>query len=181
MTKTRVPTSAWIAVVAFVICLPVVADVKVVLKASKIVASNGLEQRQPADKAKPGDIIEYVAEYRNAAKTSVSDVIATLPVPSGMEYIPDTAHPVQVMASTDEHNYAPVPLKRSIRKADGTAIEQQVPFSEYRSLRWNLGDIQGEKSKSVTVRMKVSTQEKSESRTRKKLKDFDQGYRRTSC
>ena len=147
----------WIPVLVIALSMSLLAEVKVELKASKIVVINGTEQKQSADKAKPGEIIEYVAEYRNTAKTSVSNVVATLPIPSGTEYIPDTAEPAQVMASTDDHNYSPVPLKRSIRGADGKMVEQLVPFSEYRSLRWNLGNIQGEASKSVKARMKVKS------------------------
>lgn len=149
----------WIAFVAVSLYLPLFAEVKVVLTASKIVVANGSEQRLSADKVKPGETIEYVAEYRNNAKTPVSDVVATLPIPSDMEYIPETADPVQVMASTDEHTYAPVPLKRMVRGADGKMTAVQVPFSEYRSLRWKLGDLRGEMSKSVKARMKVKTQE----------------------
>jgi uncharacterized repeat protein (TIGR01451 family) len=157
MRRTTVSMTAWIAFVALSLCLPLLAEVKVVLTANKIVIVNGAEQRQSSEKAKPGEIIEYVAEYRNTAKSPVSNVVATLPIPSGMEYIPDTADPAQVMASTDEHNYAPVPLKRMVRGADGKMIEQQVPYAEYRSLRWKLGEIQGESSKSVKARMIVKT------------------------
>lgn len=157
MRRTTVSMTTWIAFVALSLCLPLLAEVKVVLTANKIVIVNGAEQRQSSEKAKPGEIIEYVAEYRNTAKSPVSNVVATLPIPSGMEYIPDTADPAQVMASTDEHNYAPVPLKRMVRGADGKMIEQQVPYAEYRSLRWKLGEIQGESSKSVKARMTVKT------------------------
>ncbi len=158
MQRIRFTRSAGIPLLVIALSVSLLAEVKVDLKASKIVVVNGVEQKQPADKAKPGEIIEYVAEYKNTAKTSVSNVVATLPVPPGMEYLPDTAGPAQVMASTDEHNYAPVPLKRSVRGADGKMVEQLVPFSEYRSLRWNLGDIQGGSSKSVKARMKVKSE-----------------------
>lgn len=160
MRRTRLSRIPWIAAITVSLCLPLLAEVKVVLTASKIVLVNGVEERQSADKAKPGDIIEYIAEYRNTSKTPVSNVVATLPVPSGMEYIPETADPTPVLASTDEHNYAPVPLKRMVRGADGKMVEQQVPYSEYRSLRWKLGDLGGEASKSVKARMKVRTQVK---------------------
>jgi uncharacterized repeat protein (TIGR01451 family) len=160
MQSTKLSITSWIAVIILTFCLPSPAEVKVALTASKIIVANGAEQQQSAAKAKPGDIIEYAAEYRNTAKSSVSNVVATLPIPSGMEYIPDTSEPAQLMASTDEHNYAPVPLKRSVRGADGRMVEQLVPFAEYRSLRWKLGDIPGETSKSVKARMKVKTQEK---------------------
>ena len=136
------------------------AEVKVVLTATKIVQVNGAEQRQPGEKAKPGDVIEYVADYKNIEKSAVSSVKATLPVPSGMEYIPETAVPNQVMATTDDVNYASVPLKRDVKRADGKIIQELVPYSEYRSLRWDLGEIAAGAVKSVKARMKVKTSTK---------------------
>src|SRR5450432_4940685 len=136
------------------------AEVKVVLTATKIVQVNGAEQRQPGEKAKPGDVIEYVADYKNIEKSAVSSVKATLPVPSGMEYIPETAVPNQVMASTDDVHYASVPLKRNVKRADGKVIQELVPYSEYRSLRWDLGEIAAGAVKSVKARMKVKTSTK---------------------
>src|SRR5215831_1460511 len=147
-----------LAFLALALSLPLLAEVKVVLVANKIVTVNGVEQRESGDKAKPGEVIEYVAEYKNPDKNLVKNVVATLPVPSGMEYIPQTAAPEQVTASTDDVTYAPVPLKRSVRGADGKMVQQLVPYSEYRSLRWSLGDIAGGNSKSVKARMKVRTQ-----------------------
>lgn len=153
--RTKTLKTAWIAVIVTGLCLPMLAEVKVVLTANKIVVVNGKEQMQPSDKAKPGEVIEYVAEYRNTGNASVTNVVATLPVPAGMEFLPDTAQPQQIMASTDEHNFAPVPLKRKVTGPDGSTVEQLVPYSEYRSLRWTLGMIPGGDSKSVKARMKV--------------------------
>jgi uncharacterized repeat protein (TIGR01451 family) len=136
------------------------AEVKVVLTAAKVVQGNGSEQKQSSEKAKPGDVIEYVADYKNTEKSSVSNVKATLPVPSGMEYIPETAVPTQVMASTDDVHYASVPLKRNVKHADGKVVQELVPYSEYRSLRWDLGEIAAGAVKSVKARMKVKTSNK---------------------
>ena len=158
MKTLKTLKTVWIPVTAISLCLPLLAEVKVVLTANKIVLVNGKEQRESGDQAKPGEVIEYVAEYRNSGKAPVTNVVATLPVPSGMEFVPETAHPFMVMASTDERNYAPVPLKRMVRGVDGKLVEQMVPYSEYRSLRWTLGEIQGGSSKSVKARMKVRTQ-----------------------
>lgn len=155
--RTKTLKTAWIAVIVTGLCLPMLAEVKVVLTANKIVVVNGKEQMQPSDKAKPGEVIEYVAEYRNTGNASVTNVVATLPVPAGMEFLPDTAQPQQIMASTDEHNFAPVPLKRKVTGPDGSTVEQLVPYSEYRSLRWTLGKIPGGDSKSVKARMKVKS------------------------
>ena len=159
MRTMKTLKTVWIVVTVAALCLPVLADVKVVLTANKIVVVNGKEQMAPSDKAKPGEVIEYVAEYRNTGKTAVTDVVATLPVPAGMEFLPDTAQPQQMMASTDEHNFAPVPLKRKVAGSDGRTVEQLVPYAEYRSLRWTLGKIPGGDSKSVKARMKVKLSE----------------------
>jgi uncharacterized repeat protein (TIGR01451 family) len=145
---------------AMLLCLPALGEVKVVLTANKIVDSGGVEQKQPGDKAKPGDIIEYVANYKNTDTKAVKDVMATLPIPKGMEYIPDTANPTPVTASTDDVHYASVPLKREVKDASGKTIVQLVPYSDYRSLRWGLGEMAGGTSKSVKARMKVKAESK---------------------
>jgi uncharacterized repeat protein (TIGR01451 family) len=158
MLKAKISQKTFVIVAALALYLPLQAEVKVLLIANKIIKVDGNEQKQPGDKAQPGEVIEYVAEYKNPDKSMVKDVVATLPVPAGMEYIPNTATPGQVMASTGDDNYAPVPLKRAVRGADGKLTQELVPYSEYRSLRWTLGQISGGMSKSVKARMKVKTQ-----------------------
>jgi len=152
-----VKTLVWTTLAALALYLPLQAEVKVNLAASKIVSANGAEHKQSADKAKPGEIIEYVADYQNLDKASVKNVMATLPVPAGLEYLPQTSSPEAVLATTDGSTYAPVPLKRSVRAADGKMVEELVPYSEYRSLRWNLGVIAAGANKTVKARMKVRT------------------------
>ena len=136
------------------------SEVKVVLTAHKIVKTDGTEQSISADKAKPGDVIEYVATYKNTDTKPASNVTATLPIPRGMEYIPNTASPDHVMASTDDEHYTVVPLKRMVKDANGKATEELVPYPEYRSLRWQLGAMPGGATRDVKARMKVRTQSK---------------------
>jgi uncharacterized repeat protein (TIGR01451 family) len=141
-------------------CLPVWSEVKVVLAAHKIVKTDRTEQSVPGDKAKPGDVIEYVATYRNIDNKPATNVTATLPIPRGMEYIPNTASPERVMASTDDEHYAVVPLKRMAKDANGKPVEELVPYSEYRSLRWQLGAMPGGTTRDVKARMKVRAESK---------------------
>jgi uncharacterized repeat protein (TIGR01451 family) len=155
MKTFKAPRTLLVTAVALSLCLPLLAEVKIMLTASKIVMVNGSEQKHSSDKTKPGDTIEYIAEYKNTGKGGASNVVATLPVPAGMEYLPQTASPDGATASTDDKTYAPIPLKRTVRGADGKTKEELVPFPEYRSLRWNLGDIAPGASKSVKARMKV--------------------------
>jgi uncharacterized repeat protein (TIGR01451 family) len=156
MTKTL--RSALVFAGALAMYLPLHAQQvgpKMVLSQSKIVVANGVEHKQSADKVLPGDVIEYVVECKNPDTNPVKDFKPVIPIPAGTEYIPQSASPLPVMASTDGVHYAPVPLKKSVLGADGKMVEQLVPYSEYRFLRWNLGDLAGGMSKSVKARVKV--------------------------
>ena len=66
-------------------------DVIAKLTAHKVVMQpNGKPMFQPADKAQPGDVIEYQAVYANQGKSGVKGLTATMPIPNGMHYMPGT-------------------------------------------------------------------------------------------
>jgi uncharacterized repeat protein (TIGR01451 family) len=66
-------------------------DVAVTLKAQKVLrARDGKEVLQVADRAMPGEIIQYDALYKNQSGSSVRQLEPTLPIPAGLEYIPDS-------------------------------------------------------------------------------------------
>jgi uncharacterized repeat protein (TIGR01451 family) len=157
-TATTV-NSAKVILAMLALSLSAKAEVKVTLVANKVMKSNGTEVQLSGQTAKPGDTIEYVADYRNTDKSNVRSVVATLPVPAGMEYLPDTESPRPALASTDGAHFSAIPLKRTVRNATGQPKEELVPYSEYRTLRWNLGEISGGGSKTVKARVKVKTQQ----------------------
>jgi uncharacterized repeat protein (TIGR01451 family) len=157
-TATKV-NSAKVILAMLALSLSAKAEVKVTLVANKVMKSNGTEVQMSGQTAKPGDTIEYVADYRNTDKSNVRSVVATLPVPAGMEYLPDTESPRPALASTDGAHFSAIPLKRTVRNAAGQPKEELVPYSEYRTLRWNLGEISGGGSKTVKARVKVKTQQ----------------------
>ena len=121
MPRAKSLKALFVIAAALALYLPLQAEVKVLLIASKIINVDGTEKKESGNKAKPGEVIEYVAEYKNPDKSPVKDVVATLPVPAGMEYLPNTAMPSQVMASTSDGKFAPLPLKRAVRGDDGLA------------------------------------------------------------
>lgn len=131
------------------------ADVQVVLTQQKVrLAADGREVLEPAEKALPGDVIEYRATYTNRTKGAVRNLLATLPVPGETAFVPGSARPAGVFASTGR-DYAAVPLKRRVRAADGREIEQDVPLSEYRSLQWKVGELAPGASTTVAARMRL--------------------------
>ena len=104
----------------------------------------------------PGDTLEYRATYTNRGAAPARGVLATLPVPpDGMEYVDASAAPAKVLASLDGKQFAPAPLQRVVVLPDGSRKSEAVPASEYRFLRWNLGDLDAGKSVVVRSRMRL--------------------------
>lgn len=152
-------------VVLALLALPVAApgaaradgEVKVSMTAHRITTTERGEERLiPAEQARPGETIEYRARYLNEGDATVRQLVASLPVPAGMEFVAGTAAPEQVFASVDGKSFSPVPLKRRVRKANGQEIEELVPYREYRALRWMLGDLAGGGEETVLARMRVT-------------------------
>jgi uncharacterized repeat protein (TIGR01451 family) len=154
-TSWKLVSAAFVALA----CLPAAAQqsnpVQSKLEAYKVVlAADGKETLGPAGTVKPGDVIEYVATYRNTGKQPVKNLAATLPIPENTEFIPGSARPPNAKAGLSTAAFADIPLKRnSVR--NGVAIEEPVPFREYRYLRWFAGELGADKAVSFTARVKV--------------------------
>ena len=140
-----------------IVALPLLAEVTVQLTASKVVKSAGKETLEAADKMKPGETVEYKAVYKNTDNKAVRNLKADLPVPAGMQLVPNTAAPAAPLASTDGVNYAKIPLMRKVKGTDGQMHDEQVPYSEYRSLRWEFGELPAGASKTVSARMLLTS------------------------
>jgi uncharacterized repeat protein (TIGR01451 family) len=120
-----------------------------------IVAADGRESFESATLARPGDLIEYVATYRNTGKQPLAKLEATLPIPADTEFIAASAKPAAAQASLDGQVFLPMPLKRMVRAADGRQTEQAVPLREYRYLRWYPDALGAEKALSFSARVRV--------------------------
>jgi uncharacterized repeat protein (TIGR01451 family) len=123
-----------------------------------VAGKDGKESRAAADTAKPGDVLEYVTEFRNAGKTAARKLVATLPIPVGTEFLSATAKPGDVSASLDGTKFEAVPLMRKVRRADGTTVEELVPTSEYRFLRWSPRDLAAGRSARYSARVRLVTE-----------------------
>ena len=133
------------------------SPVKAELTAWKILTTpSGQEKRDSARTAKPGDILEYRVAYQNQGDTAVKGLLATLPVPEGMSYLPQAANPAITSASLDGKQFESIPLMRWVRQADGTLVQQQVPFEDYRFLRWQLGVLDAGTETTVSARVQIN-------------------------
>lgn len=122
--------------------------------------ASGVESITSAEAAKPGEIIEYLATYKNSGNAAAGRMQGILPVPDEMEFVPDSARPAGAHASSDGKNYSSIPLTRKVKLANGTIVNREVPVTEYRSLRWNLQDLAPGASVTVRARMKIKDNQK---------------------
>ncbi len=132
-------------------------SVKIALTQMKVVKTpDGKEVLEDASKVKPGDILEYRATYTNVSGKAVSGLVADLPIPEGLAYIPRSAKPSVelVKAATINGEFAVEPLAR---KVDGKSVP--IPYTEYRKLRWNLGQLPAGGVTAVSARAQVETVE----------------------
>jgi uncharacterized repeat protein (TIGR01451 family) len=131
-------------------------DVTVELTANRVTKSQGRDVLAPAEAARPGDVIQYKALYKNGGKTEARGFAATLPIPRGTHYVQGTASPKRVEASLDGRTFAPIPLTRKVRLPDGRTVTRDVPASEYVALRWSLGVLPAQAAREVTARVRIA-------------------------
>ena len=130
--------------------------VKVTLSVKKVVVdAGGKEVLQSADLAQPGDVLEYTAAYVNTGKKGIRNLEATLPIPAYTEYQPDSAKPSGARASWDLRIFELIPLKRIVKREHDADIEQVVPYSEYRLLRWYPGELAAGEERRFSTRVRV--------------------------
>jgi uncharacterized repeat protein (TIGR01451 family) len=127
------------------------------LAAHRIVrGEDGEERREPAGRAQPGDLLEYVVTCTNHTPGPVTDLRPLLPLPAGATYVGGSASPAEVEASTDGKAFAPAPLARRVRSPDGVEVEVPVPLAEYRFLRWSVGRLDPGQSVELRARVRVA-------------------------
>ena len=131
------------------------ALVEGLLDQNRVVVVNGKEVLQAADKVNPGDLLEYRVRYVNKGTTVANNLVVTLPIPRGLEFSNLTDSPRASLASLDGQAFEAVPIKRSIRQADGKEISQNVPLAQYRALRWQVDQLPAGKTVAFSARARV--------------------------
>lgn len=105
----------------------------------------------------PGDMLEYQATYTNRSTLPLA-VTATLPVPQAVEYVKDSAKAKPALAHSvalKDSVFAQEPLTRKVAATGGATLVQQVPYAEYRFVRWDLGRLAPGASAEVSIRAQV--------------------------
>jgi uncharacterized repeat protein (TIGR01451 family) len=125
------------------------------LDQNRIVMVDGKEVAQAADKVAPGDLLQYRVRYSNSGSTVANNLVVTLPIPKGLEFAATTDVPKAALASLDGERFEAMPIRRSMRQADGKEILRDVPLSQYRALRWQVEQLAAGKTVTFTARARV--------------------------
>ena len=124
---------------------------KMELTANQVVKNaDGKTVYTPVRTAPAGTVVQYKATYTNTINKDINDLMVTLPIPANMTFTGE-ANPASAQASTDGKNYADMPL---MRKVDGKMVK--IPYSEYRTLRWNIKLLPAKKSAAVALNTTVN-------------------------
>jgi len=119
---------------------------KMELTANQVIKNaEGKTVYTPVRNAPAGTVIQYKATYSNIINKDIQDLAVVLPIPANMAFTGE-ANPTSAQASIDGKNYADMPL---MRKVDGKMVK--IPFSEYRTLRWNIKLLPAQKSAAVAL------------------------------
>ena len=132
------------------------ADVQLAL--SKVTFdADGTERLVDARTVKPGDVVEYQVTYTKTSGESVNRLLAALPVPQGIDYVPQSAQLPSVVtdAATANGQFNREPLVQKVKRPDGSVQSIAVPYPEDRALHWRLGLLGPDTSVIVKVRMRV--------------------------
>ena len=128
-----------------------------ILVAQQVEMVEGKAIFKPASQGKPGDVIDYSNTYKNSGTLAADKLFATVPVPVGTTLVASSAQPATAQASTDGAVFAPMPLMRSVRQADGSQRSEPVPLTDYRALRWDLGTLAAGRTAVVSLRARVDS------------------------
>lgn len=119
-------------------------------------AAGGEEVFVGAETIRPGDVLQYQIVYKVMGKDEVLELLAQLPIPEGMEYIPDSARPAKVQASVEGKDFSPLPLQRRVKTADGQDSLEEIPPLSYRALGWPMRGLAPGDEVMVSARLRVN-------------------------
>ena len=126
---------------------------------SSIKDGKTIESFEKANRAQPGEIVEYRLKAVNSGSAAISNLNVDLPVPRETAYLDGTAsgpNNATLLASFDaKRSFGQLPLKRKIIK-DGKTNEEIVKANEFTNLRWAIkGAIPAGQSLEFKARVKV--------------------------
>jgi len=130
--------------------------IDVQLTVMKIESTAGGEVFVPAETIRPGDLLQYEIVYRIKGEDEVLELLAQLPIPEGMEYVPDSAQPPKVLGSLGGSDFSPLPLPGKNPLPSGPEPSMKIPPVKYRTLGWTMRGLAPGDEFTVSARLRVN-------------------------
>ena len=125
-----------------------------------ILDAHGKEQFVEAGEAAPGDVLEYRLSYHNGTAAVLQRFVMQGPIPLQTEFIDGSAVAPRadgLEVLVDDLGWQTPPVKRRLIDANGATIDQIVPPTEYRALRWPIaGDLLSNQTITASYRVRVN-------------------------
>lgn len=157
--KIKVIRLLMVVTALFFMALPTQADesgvIGVQLTVKKIETVSGAETLVSAETIRPGDLLQYEIVYKIKGQDEVLELLAQLPIPIGMEYVPGTARPPKVLGSLNGVDFPSLPLPGTGKLVDGATLEK-IPAVKYRTLGWTIRGLAPGDEFTVSARLKVN-------------------------
>ncbi|MFB6348446.1 hypothetical protein [Moraxella marmotae] len=114
-------------------------DVDTVMNAFIVRMVDGQEVLEPVTTdtvIKSGDLIEYQTLLTNNGKDRVRNMLVALSLPKGASFNGHVSPSLGTQASVSDGRFVFMPLRTTVN-----GVVQNVPFSQYQALRWNIEDL----------------------------------------
>jgi uncharacterized repeat protein (TIGR01451 family) len=122
---------------------------------SLVVLDGLMEKLTPTSTVQPGDLLQYTTHFGNPTAAAMRDVVSSLPVPAGTQWVPGSERPGAVTVSVDGIHYGAMPLMRKQLQANGQWLQVPVPMAEIRYLRWPARNLAASESFATSLRVRV--------------------------
>jgi hypothetical protein len=127
-----------------------------VLSQFQVVQENGKEVLKAAKSVSRGDVIEYRAVFVNHHTDGpITNLNLDIPIPAGAIVILSSIEPKNAIATADGKRFSAMPLKIKVKRGDAL-VEEVVPLSGYKAVRWNVSVLKPGAKAEVSVRVRIS-------------------------
>ena len=125
---------------------------------TKTVDGKDVEERVPADKTKPGDVLYFKMTYTNSGDGDARDARIVDPVPNHTVYLLGSAdgENTDITCSVDGgRTYQKPPIYVTEKLPDGKTVRRLADASSYTHIKWVLGPVKPGQTGTVGFKAQV--------------------------
>ena len=132
-------------------------DVTSELKIFRVDNNQDGERLIAIDEIEAGDTVEYQLTYKNNMEEAITNLKPELPVPNGMQMVPQTAKPSLVGAALQSQGtIQSLPIRTQYQLPNGETVTRDVSPDQFKRVQWMVNRLAEGESVTLSVRMLVT-------------------------